>query len=84
MDVPNQPESTELGGAELISTLVTLTGLPETWIRRELDGILSKAGCQRENLTLDELRMALMAFLETMQDDLVEQDSVPIRLISSN
>jgi hypothetical protein len=83
MDVPNQAESQELSGAELISTLVTLTGLPESWVRTELDGILAQAGCARESLTMDELRVVLAGFLDSMQDDLAEEPPVALQVISS-
>lgn len=79
MDVPNQSGSSEQSGAELISTLVSLTGLPESWVRTELDGILAQAGCSRETLTMDQLRVALAGFLEGMREEL---DSEPKASVS--
>jgi hypothetical protein len=83
MDVPNQADTQELSGAQLISTLVTLTGLPESWVRTELDGILAQAGCTRESLTMDELRVVLAGFLDSMQEDLAEDTPVALQVISS-
>lgn len=59
-----------LGGVRLIETVVTLTGLPESLAHQELDQILELSGHKpgsRTNLTLDELRGALIKYLETLQ-----------------
>ena len=59
----------EPDGQELLQVLVSLTGLPEEWVRRELDHILEKSGKGQENLTLDELRAAMVIYLESIQKD---------------
>ncbi len=59
----------ELGGQELIQTVLSLTGLPEPWVRIELDEILESSGQNCENLTLKQLRQALVAHLESLQAD---------------
>jgi hypothetical protein len=64
MDVSNRESA---GGSELIEQVVTLTGLPDGLVQDELDQILGKAGCDKENLTLEELRSAMLAYLESMQ-----------------
>jgi hypothetical protein len=57
----------EPGGQELIQTVVNLTGLPELMIRCELDQILEHGGQSPKDLTLDQLRQALAAYLEEMK-----------------
>jgi hypothetical protein len=46
---------------------VNLTGLPELMIRCELDQILEHGGQSPKDLTLDQLRQALAAYLEEMK-----------------
>lgn len=62
-------EAVELEGSQLIDTLVTLTGLPENVAHDELDQILANVGNggSRDELTLNELRQALLLYLETFQ-----------------
>ncbi|MDR3606555.1 MAG: hypothetical protein P4M08_04140 [Oligoflexia bacterium] len=64
------PQEVTLQGSQLIDTLVTLTGLPEAVAHDELDQILAQVGNQagsRNDLTLNELRQALLLYLETFQ-----------------
>lgn len=56
-------------GNELIQTIVDLTGLPGTLVVRELEGIVKKSGHQIENLTLDQLRGALIGYLESLHPE---------------
>jgi hypothetical protein len=56
-------------GQELIKAVVSLSGLPESLARLELDHILDSAGQSSQNLTLEQLRYALVAYLEAMNDD---------------
>jgi hypothetical protein len=59
-----------LEGSQLIDTLVNLTGLPEPVAHNELDEILAltgRDGGARTDLTLDELREALLVYLETFK-----------------
>jgi hypothetical protein len=75
MDVSKRQAS---GGPELIDQVVTLTGLPDTLVQTELEQILGQAGCNKESLTLDELRTAMLAYLESMQAELEAQsESAP-------
>ncbi len=62
----------EPGGQELVQKLVSLTGLSETLVQEELIQILQMTGCDVENLTLDELRSAMMVYLESMRQELVD------------
>jgi len=62
---------TPQGGPELLAALVALTGLPEPLVQEELVGILESAGHSPATLTLDQLRSAMMAYLESMQGELL-------------
>ncbi len=60
----------------LIQQLVSLTGLPEGWIRPELDQILEQSGQDsQKDVTLDQLRAAMLTYLESIQADLVAEKS---------
>jgi hypothetical protein len=64
--------NTNLDGEKLIETLVTLTGLPENLAHQELDQILDMSGHSSESrttLTMDELRAALLTYLEALAPD---------------
>jgi hypothetical protein len=64
------PNMEELEGEDLIQTLVSLTGLPEGMANDEMDQILQLSGHQpekRSDITLDELRAALIAYLEALE-----------------
>ena len=66
-------------GTELIQTLVDLTGLPEAFVHQELEDILSTtsaAETTKSELTLDELRAALIEYLEKCQAELDPTDSI--------
>jgi hypothetical protein len=62
-------EEDEPGGDDLIQAVVNLSGLPESLARLELSEILANSGQSSKDLTLDQLRHALAAYLETMQAD---------------
>jgi hypothetical protein len=59
---------TVLSGQELLDTLGAMTGLPEEQIHGELQAILSRSGFSQENLTLDQFRLAMAAYLEHVFD----------------
>ncbi len=75
MEVSNKkPESS---GQDLIETLVSLTGLPESWVSQELVQILENSGKCAKSITLEQLRDAMLIYLESVQTDLLtEYDSV--------
>ena len=64
----------EPNGQDLIQKLVTLTGLPESWARQVLDDVLNHYGQSPKNLTLDQLREVLIAYLEATQAELAAAD----------
>ena len=61
-------------GPELLKTVVSLTGLPENDVAQELSKILEQNGSASESLTLDELRDALLAYLETLHSEISSGD----------
>ena len=68
-------ENVEPSGQELVQTLVTLTGLPEPWINQELVHIVEKSGQEVGNLTLEDLREAMLVYLESMKFDVIAEGS---------
>jgi len=50
-------------GNELFRQVTRETGLPEDLVARELSKILSKKGIELNEVTLDELRLALAEYL---------------------
>jgi hypothetical protein len=76
MDVSEPKVSnTEPGGQELIQQVISLTGLPEPLINQEITEILELSGTQSSTLTMDQLRLALLDYLEALKDsDLIKEE----------
>ncbi len=66
MDVSKEEN---LDGTRLIEQIVILTGLPMTCVQKEISSILNQNGLNPHQLTLDEFRSAMLAYLETFQPD---------------
>jgi hypothetical protein len=76
MDVSNRDNSPQENEPDLIRQLVSLTGLPEHLAYREVDRILEANGQKSAEVkTLDDLRAAMLAYLEAMQSELMEEAS---------
>jgi hypothetical protein len=60
----NHENHENIEGGELIQTLLSSTGLPEDVVGEELGNILESAGASPATLTIDELRTAMLAYLE--------------------
>jgi hypothetical protein len=71
MEVSNK--KTELCGQELIETVVSLSGLPEMLIRTELNEIVDQSDRVAQELTLDQLRAAMIHYLEQINEDFVKE-----------
>lgn len=78
MDVSNREN---LGGQELVNELVTLTGLPAEAMETELSHILETTGSHSANLTLEDLRRALLIYLETLA---IEEENQEAQLMDKN
>lgn len=68
----NQP-----GGTVLLDQVVSLTGLPEKEVQAELCQIIEEAGMSSSSLTLDQLRAAMVAYLESLQAEFLDQPDEP-------
>lgn len=69
MDVSEKPdlESKEaLTGFALTDTVATLTGLPDGLVQQELQELLETAGHDAGSVTLDQLRQAMLLYLEAL------------------
>ena len=62
----NKAVAAEPEGVELVHAVLSSTGLPHEWIGPQLEQILDKSGHQTSCLTLEELRIALAAHLEEL------------------
>ena len=74
MDVSNRHE--EATGQELLDSVANLTGLPEPLVQQELQQIIQSAGQNAGSVTLDELRQAMLLYLESLAE-LGEFDEEP-------
>lgn len=54
-------------GEELIQQLVSASGLPEAAVHSELSEICAVAGQDPGNMTLDQLRAAMLTYLEQLE-----------------
>ncbi len=72
MDVSKQK------GSELLDTVASLTGLPEELVQTELHELVTAAGQNAGNITLDQLRQAMLLYLEALaeqEESLADSDS---------
>lgn len=67
-------EKTEQVGEDLLDTVVSLTGLPQEDVQAELRTWIESAGMKPSDITLDELRAAMIAYLESMQADIQAEE----------
>jgi hypothetical protein len=72
VEVNRDPVDDDLNGNDLLQTVVSLTGLPEPLVFEELDQLVEQSGKTTEALTLDELRVVMLKYLEEVQAGLVE------------
>lgn len=72
MDVSNQADMTVPDGKALVEAVAELTGLPSDLAQQELGQIIESAGHSEGTLTLEQLREAMIAYLESLQAELVE------------
>lgn len=66
--------SVELGGQSLVQTIVSLTELPNSLVQQEMNEIIEASGHKTESLTLEQLRVAMLSYLESIQADLACTD----------
>ena len=57
-------------GSEVLQEVVQMTGLPEEYLDTEISSFLGTAGESVNNLTLDQLRVVLMNYLESINEEM--------------
>ena len=60
----------KMGDQSLIQKLVMLTGLPHTVLENELEGWARASGHELNLLTLDQLRLVLLDYLEFLHAEM--------------
>ena len=70
----NEKKQADLGGQSLIQTIVSLTELPGPLVHQEMNEIIQASGHHSESLTLEQLRAAMLSYLEAIQADLACDD----------
>jgi len=56
-------EVSQSQGLMLIEQVAALTGLPTEWVRQEMFKMVEQSGRGIDDLTLDDLRMVVLGFL---------------------
>jgi hypothetical protein len=59
-------------GSAVLQEVVQMTGLPEEYLDTEISSFLGTAGESVNNMTLDQLRIVLMNYLEAMNDEITQ------------
>ncbi len=67
MDVSKKPVEHSPSGEELIQQLVSASGLPESAVHQELGEICALAGQNPDDLTLEQLREAMLTYLQALE-----------------
>ena len=65
-----------LDGHALVSEVVQHTGLAGTLIEPELSAIIESAGHSASTLTLEQLRAAMLTYLESLHEGMTEEEGV--------
>jgi hypothetical protein len=73
----NEKNLAELGGQTLIQAIVSLTDLPGPLVQQEMHEIIEASGHRSESLTLEQLRVAMLSYLESIQADLGAEPGEP-------
>ena len=68
----------EQGGSkasEVLQEVVQMTGLPEEYLDQEISSFLGTTEQSVNNLSLDQLRVVLMNYLETLNDEMTQEQT---------
>jgi hypothetical protein len=74
-------------GQALLDTVASLTGLPEGLVQQELQEMLTVAGQSAGSVTLDELRQAMLLYLEALaqqEESLMDPEDAALRASESS
>ncbi|MBC7384571.1 MAG: hypothetical protein H7301_00225 [Cryobacterium sp.] len=69
--------------SDLLVEVASLTGLPVEWVQTELTQIVKSSGHAPEQLTLEELRASMLAYLEEMNRELMAQEQADLDFLES-
>jgi hypothetical protein len=67
-----EPFPRTLEGERLVQTVVSLTDLPEPLIRDEMTQLLEATGHSSQDLTIEQLRASMLAYLEALHESIQE------------
>jgi hypothetical protein len=62
-------------GERLVEAVSVASGLPSMLILPEIDAILDDAGQSKDALTLEELRLAMMNYLENLNNQILGKEA---------
>ena len=65
-------DKTNKDGSAVLQEVVQMTGLPEEYLDTEISSFLGTAGESVNNMTLDQLRIVLMNYLEAMNEEITQ------------
>ena len=79
----NEQESSPVGnlaavapeGAQVLQEVVQMTGLPKEFVDSEISSLLGTSEEGVNNLTLDQLRLVMLNYLETINEEMTQQQS---------
>jgi len=61
--------------SDVLQEVVQMTGLPEEYLDQEISSFLGTAGESVNNLSLDQLRIVLMNYLETLNEEMTQEQT---------
>jgi len=59
----------------VLQEVVQMTGLPEDYLDQEISSFLGTPGESVNDLSLDQLRIVLMNYLETLNDEMTQEQT---------
>lgn len=65
--------STQPSGQDVLHEVGQMTGLPTEYLNAEINSFLGTANEDVKNLSLDQLRSVLLNYLETLNDEMTQE-----------
>ncbi len=66
-------ESPTASGNDVLQEVVQMTGLPADYLHAEINSFLGTANEDVKDLSLDQLRSVLLNYLETLNDEITQE-----------
>lgn len=66
-------DSPMVSGKDVLHEVVQMTGLPADYLNAEINSFLGTAGEDVKNLSLDQLRSVLLNYLETLNEEMTQE-----------